>query len=238
MRLRQIRPLLTALLMTAAFGCAPDSDENEYEGRCQAPDGVNAAPGTILEALQLIDALPRPVTVACVLESLDRPMTLIGSTSPFSAQPAFGETAPRIFAIYNTLVLSVVPDGDGSHVIEFAEDRPNARSVKAELNMPVEGEMALSDAFDHLEQGNGGSICGSCHKQEQLAADIDYATAYESQALRPTPNDAISMWDIQDQAEACDPNTTPERCAIYDAIFYRGDVLEGDFPRPLPTLYD
>lgn len=229
---------MLALGALGSAACSEESAETVYPNRCHAPGGVNASPGTILEALEFIDALPRPTTVACVLEALDRPMNVVGSSSPFSAQPAAGEAAPRIFAIYTTLVLSVVPDGDGSHVIEFAEERPNARSVKAELAMPVVDELRLDDAFDHLDREGVGSICGSCHKNEQPAFDIHYADAYESQALRPTKNDLITLYDMEVQAEACDVGATPERCAIYDAIFYRGEVVDSDFPRPLPTLYD
>lgn len=230
------RALFILVFLTS---CSADSSDTPelYPERCHAPDGVNAAPSTIFEALTFIDSLPRPVTVPCVVESLARPMSIIGSTSPFSAQPAAGDEAPRIFAIYETLVLSFVPDGDGSRVLEFAEERPNARSVKAELKMPVEGELVFAEAFDHLEM-NTGSVCGSCHKNEQPAWDIDYANAFESQALRPTRNDVVDLYTIFEQAEACDSQITPDRCDIYDALFYRGDVLDGDFPRPLPTIFD
>ncbi len=233
------RLAVLALLFLAA--CSPEASETPetdlYPDRCHAPEGINAAPKTIFEALTFIDSLPRPVTVPCVVEALERPMSVIGSTSPFSAQPAAGDEAPRIFAVYETLVLSFVPDGDGSHVLEFAEERPNARSVKAELKMPVDAELVFAEAFEHLEMGTG-SVCGSCHKNEQPAWDIDYANAFESQALRPTPNDVVDLYSIYDQAEACDPETTPDRCEIYDALFYRGEIEDGDFPRPLPTIFD
>ncbi len=230
------RALLTFVFLTS---CSSDTDDTRerYPDRCRAPADVNAAPSTIFEALTFIDSLPRPVTVPCVVEALARPISIIGSTSPFSAQPAAGDEAPRIFAIYDTLVLSFVPDGDGSHVLEFAEERPNARSVKAELKMPVEGDLDFAEAFDHLQMETG-SVCGSCHKNEQPAWDIGYANAFESSALRPTRNDLVDLYSIFEQAEACDSQITPARCDIYDALFYRGEVLDGDFPRPLPTIFD
>jgi len=230
--------IFSLFLLAACSPGASDTPEAElYPDRCHAPDGVSAAPKTIFEALTFIDSLPRPVTVPCAVEALERPMSIIGSTSPFSAQPAAGDEAPRIFAIYDTLVLSFVADGDGSHVLEFAEERPNARSVKAELKMPVTAELVFTEAFEHLEMETG-SVCGSCHKNEQPAWDIKYANAFESQALRPTPNDVVDLYTIFEQAEACDEETTPDRCEIYDALFYRGEIEDGDFPRPLPTIFD
>ena len=218
-------------------GCSATTEEDPYADRCAVPQDVDAAPTTIKGALDFIDALPRPVTVACVVEALERPFVVTASSSPFSAQPAAGEVAPRIFIVRETLVISVVPDGDGSHVIEFSEERPNARSVKAELAMPVEGTLDPAAAFDHLLM-NTGSVCGSCHKNEQPAWDIEYAQAFESQALKPTRNDLVTLEGIVAQANACDANATPSRCEIYDALLYRGGVMDGDFGRPLPTIFD
>ena len=228
---------LMALMASMLGGCAETADEPVYPGRCQAPDGVDAAPKTIEGAMLLADSLPKPLSVSCFVESLQRPMTVIGSTDFISAQPAAGREAPRIFAIYDTLIISFVPDGDGSKVLEFAEERPNGLSVKAELKMPATGPVTRQLPFEHILEP-GGTTCGTCHAFEVLDPTIDYAEAYSSEAIRPAVSRTMRLSDLEVSAEECDPEATPDRCGIFDALFYRGEVRDGDFPRALPTIYD
>jgi len=234
-----MRHILSCFLI-GLLGCAESEGEPlpVIEGRtCTTPDGQTGSPQTIKEVLDLIDALPRPVTVECFIDSLDRPLKMIGSTSIFSAQPAHSDDAPRIFAVIETLIISWVPDGEGSKLLEFAEERPFARSVKAEVHMPVEGEFSYADAFDHLLRSDGhSSTCGICHGQEARAPDIDYAIAFESLALRPRELDMVTVQRMRNLHEACNAEETPERCAIYDAMF-RGSVEDANFGRTLPTFF-
>lgn len=231
--------IVVCFFVLVAAGCAPpDESEPTYEGRCQAPDGVDAAPRTIEDAVYLLDSLPKPVTVECFVESLERPMTVIGSTDFISAQPAAGDAAPRIFAVYDTLIVSWVPDGDGSKVLEFAEEREGLMSVKAEINMPIEGTIAPEVAFDHIRNEGFGTVCGTCHVAEVVDPEIDYAEAYMSQAMKPALSETMRLDDLETVADWCDPKATPRRCRIWDAVFYRGDLVDGDFPRPLPSIYD
>ncbi len=232
---------LTAVIVLLLAACSPSDDRTadvEVDG-CRAAEGVDASPSTIEGVLALMNSLPKPVTVECFVESLERPMPIIGSLDTASAQPSNGEHAPRLFAIYGTMVISFVPDGEGSRVIEFAEQRPNLRSVKAELKMPIEDEATPEDAFEHIKQENGeGTICGTCHVDEERATDITYGEAYVSRAFRPTRPLTVTLDYVEAEHEACDPDATPRRCSIYDALFSRGNVYDGDFPRPLPTILD
>ncbi len=223
-----------------AVGCGESEPEQTDidEGRCRPPAGVSGAPQTIDGVIDLMNSLPKPVTVPCFVESLDRPMTVLGSSDVFSAQPAGGENAPRIFAVYDQMIMSFVPDGKGSTVLEFAEERGVNMSVKGEIVMPVEDEITADAAFEHIKFGEDGTVCGSCHQQEAQASDITYGDAYESLALRPARTEIVRLEDMQFQHEICDPELTPRRCQIYDALFYRGEVEDGDFPRLLPTIYD
>lgn len=221
-----------------ALGCGEDAVESDIdEGRCRPPTNVSGAPQTIDGVIELMNALPKPVTVPCFVESLDRPMTVIGSSDFFSAQPAAGDHAPRIFAVYDKMIMSWVPDGKGSTVLEFAEERGINLSVKAEIVMPVEDDITPEAAFEHIKFGDG-TVCGSCHRQEEQAPDVAYGDAYQSIALRPARTEVVRLSDMLFQHEVCDPELTPRRCEIYDAMFYRGDVEDGDFPRLLPTIYD
>lgn len=234
----QMRYFLGCVLV-GLTGCAEPEDVSPFEDErtCVTPSDQTGNPQTIKEVLDLINALPRPVTVECFIDSLDRPLKLIGSTSIFSAQPAHSDEAPRIFAANEGLIISWVPDGEGSKLLEFAEERPFARSVKAEVYMPVEGEFSYDDAFDHLLRSDGqSSTCGICHGQEVRAEDIDYAVAFESLALRPREMDMVTVQRMRILHEACDVEETPERCAIYEAMF-RGSVEDANFGRTLPTFF-
>lgn len=228
--------VLASLLGLSCAEEAADPIVFEAGRTCTAPEGMGR-PTTIKAVLDLIDALPRPVTVECFIDSLDRPLAMVGSTSVFSAQPAFSDEAPRIFAVNDTLIISWVPDGDGGKLLEFAEERPFSRSVKAEVVMPVEGEFKYSDAFDHLIQDDQAtSTCGICHGQETRAMDIDYGVAFESLALRPRDLDQVNVTRMRELKEACDPAQTPQRCKIWNAMF-RGPVEDTDFGRSLPTFF-
>lgn len=229
-----------AILVGATMfcGCAPDAEpEPTYPGRCAAPDGVESRPQSIEEAMLLADSLPKPLTVACFVEALDRPMKVIASTDFISAQPAAGADAPRIFVFYDQLIISFVPDGEGSHVIEFGEERPFAMSVKAELNMPVTGAVTPELPFEHIT-AEGGTTCGGCHAAEVRDDLIDYAEAYSSEAIRPALSQTVRLDGLEEAAGRCDPAESPERCEIFDALFYRGELSDADFPRSLPTIYD
>src|SRR5690348_2790353 len=72
-----------ALLAGLATACGPASEESGSPAsvpnpqpssapRCQAPPGVSAKPHSTDEAVQLLNALPKPTTVPCFLESLER----------------------------------------------------------------------------------------------------------------------------------------------------------------------
>src|SRR5688572_8125053 len=67
------------------------------------------APGSILEVVGQVNALPRPVTLPCFLATLPRPLEVHASQSIFSAQPAAGRRSPRMFIFSGALTLTIVP---------------------------------------------------------------------------------------------------------------------------------
>src|SRR3712207_6534727 len=77
---------------------------------CQ-PKGVPRNPTSIAEAVALVSALPRPLTVGCYLESLERPLRVNATSAVISLQPAAGPRNPRMFLFAGNLVSSIVPAG-------------------------------------------------------------------------------------------------------------------------------
>jgi hypothetical protein len=205
--------------------------------RCQAPEGVSNAPRSILQAINLVNALPKPVTLSCFLESLARPMLAYATEGIISAQPAVGARSPRVFLYYDPLILSVAPDGAGRHLVEFGELVSPTRSLKGEIEFPVEAELAPEAAFERLMFTDERTVCSICHAEEETTPLLDFTGAYVSRALRPSPDERVPLANVAIEAQLCDPELEPERCATLHALFDGGDVLEWDFPDEMLTFY-
>ena len=205
--------------------------------RCEAPPGLGS-PQTIAEAVALMNALPPPITIPCVIQSLDRPLAITATTSNISAQPAAGEGSPRIFVFSGPLVLSIVPDGTGRDLLEFGEPRGELDSLKGELKMPVAQPIPAGKPFDHLRFNEQVTVCGFCHRDERLAIDQDHPDAFISRALRPVDDRDVALEDLRAVHAACDPTLEPERCAILSAVFDHGPVIEQAFAEELGTIFD
>jgi len=209
----------------------PDAPDTR---RCIPPTDVSASPRTIDEAVTLLNALPAPVDIACFLESLDRPLKILATSSTFSAQPAFGAENPRIFLFAGELVMSVVPAGEGVKLLEFGEFVDEFQTIKGEVELPLEGELAPSDPYSRVlfEAGTG---CGLCHRNEHEVGTLDGVTQYASLAYQPALHHALAEEDVRAAHEAC-TDTDTERCAILSALFGHGPVLFTVFDENLPTF--
>ena len=227
------------LLRCAALLLIACSPETARETRtCFPSAGATGAPVTVAEAVALLNVLPRPVTAACFVESLDRPLGLAATRSTTSAQPAAGSRSPRIFLFSGPLIISVVAEGAGAEVLEFSElDLATERSVKAELHVPITATLRPEDPFTGFNFGSGATSCSLCHAGEEVAYTAGTARAFSSAALRPTDESLVSLPSLQQQAEACDAAAEPERCALLDALFEHGDVRSQAFPEELPTFF-
>jgi hypothetical protein len=236
--------LLASAMLSFACSAAPESDSGGAAGSppalpsiCKPPAGVSGSPRTIEEAVTLLNALPKPTSVACFLESLDRPLEISATSNIISAQPAFSAASPRIFLRLGQLVLSVVPEGAGSQLLEFSYLlEGDARSIKAELAMPLTDIAAPSAPYDHVlptepwAVARGGTVCGGCHGSEERHSKIDFATAYSSVAFRPNPSYRVSLENLVQAQKSCDLLAQPERCAMLTALFGHGTVAQAEFP--------
>ena len=231
------------LLLVSAFGCGsqPEAGTSEPAGRtptpgCRAPSGVSNAPHTIAETVGLINALPKPLSLPCFLESLARPLQINASISLFSAQPSSGARSPRIFLFQDATVMSIVPEGDGQQLLEFGEQRPEFRSLKAEIKFPVTTQLGPSAPFDTLLFNAQVTTCGVCHSGELQESEISGMRTFVSLALRPRPVDQVSALSLRHELEICDRNLEPQRCAMLDGLMGWGEVTDRSFPVEMATF--
>lgn len=227
--------MLLALLGSTA--CSPDAadpvadDDWLLERRCVAPEGLGS-PRHIDDIVPLVNALPMPVTLGCVLESLDRPITVAAMTSPFSAQPTEDPAGPRLFVLTGDLVMSIVTTGEATHTLELGEYIDVARTVKAELHFPIEAPVGPEAPYEGALFG-GASRCGGCHGDERPAAIVANVPSYSSTALAPEADRVVPTGFVRQHARDCS-DTAPEgddaqRCALLGAVFGHGEVVAGVF---------
>lgn len=230
--------LVVVALISGACGGDPDLEEPADVPRpkvrhCLPPEGFDGTPSDVQEIVDLINALPKPVTIPCLLETFDRPLELNATSNTFSAQPAFGPNNPRIFIFRDALLVSVVTKGDGRPLLELGWMRSDTRTVKAEIAFPVAEELSPAAPYDRLtEEGlnTDGTKCGFCHLGESLDPEIDVTAAYVSDLVRPPNNSVVDLDYLLWAYEGCDPEMEPDRCAMFDSIFAHGEVAY----RPLP----
>jgi hypothetical protein len=205
--------------------------------RCEPADGTTGSPTTIAETVDLINGLPRPVTIACFLQSLDRPLKIIATNSVISAQPAHGVDSPRIFLLLPGLSLSVVPDGKSRDLLEFGELVGAKRSIKGELHFPIEDTLTYASPFEGILRTTGGTICATCHATEEAVPYHGVDFAYESVAYRISQNFEVAFAHVESQYASCDAAVQPVRCANLAALFDQGEVSRGDFPADMPVFF-
>ncbi|MEM9457358.1 MAG: hypothetical protein AAGF11_24475 [Myxococcota bacterium] len=196
---------------------------------CPPPPGLGR-PATIEQVVDLVNALPKPTSLPCLLESLERPLAIYASTSTAGAQPATGPHNPRIFVLMGDLVMSVVSEGEARQTLELGLAIGERRSIKAELVFPVEGMLGPEAPYEQVEFGVGTS-CGVCHGAEAQVSTIDVATAWASDVFQDDPDQELSLSFLRQSARDCDPQAEPERCEMLGAIFGHGEVDAGDLAR-------
>ena len=193
---------------------------------CFAPEGMGD-PQTIEDVVRLINALEPPVTIPCLLESLERPIVVEASKSIQSAQPAFGPNNPRFLLHRDNLVISAVPKGDGRAVLEMSlEDPPGSgRSVKGELPFPVTEALPLGAAYTQIQSDLGGTKCVHCHISEEPTEATEAEGAFVSMRLETLRRNRVDPEYVDWVYSECDPAREPDRCAVLDSILGFGEVV-------------
>jgi hypothetical protein len=186
--------------------------------------------------MALINALPKPLTLSCFLESLARPLATYATFSVISAQPAVGARSPRIFLSIGANTMSIAPDGVGQALLEFGEARPNYRSLKAELEFPLLMPVLPSTPYDRVMFNDQITSCALCHADEVQDSSISGVRAFVSEAFRPTPGERVSLSSLQRELDSCDHTREPSRCSLLDGLLGWGPLVDFDFPEGMATF--
>ncbi len=207
---------------------ASENASLEEKSHCpQAPTHLRN-PTTIDQVTDLINALPKPLSVSCFVENLPTPLKVFAVNSSFSAQPSDGADSPRIFIINGNLVLSVVPAGVGKDHIEYGQFINSSETVKAELAFPVIDEVSKSQPYDQAKFG-AGTNCRVCHGQERPVTGFG-GDAFASAVLRPDPFARQSASRMRNLAVNCDKDADSFRCQILNSVFVKGRAQDAELP--------
>lgn len=195
-------------------------------------------PDSIDELLTMINALPKPMDATCFLKSLKRPLYVNASSSTMSVQPANTSKNPRIFIFKGNLILTLVPNGEGSLVLEFSELKNDVRSFKGEVALPVTKTIAPADPFIRITNG-ARTTCQGCHSSEQPEYKIGNVQVYSSKALKPSAGMDVPLSSLNYELYLCDfRKDYSSRCEFYRALLNFGEVQPINFPVDMPTLLD
>lgn len=213
-------PAIAAVPSSTAAPSEPPADE---ASAC-APRSERA-PRDIAQLMALLNALPRPTSLACVLESLPRPLDVYFTSSRASAQPAGSELSPRTFIVSGDLFLSIVPDGTAQDLLELGYRTSPERAVRGEIVLPLRGELEPSVLAAQIEGTDRSTTCGTCHGRETRVHDVFLGDlAFESEVIAPSARREVPLDTMRAEAARCDPSLERERCANLSALFDHGEV--------------
>lgn len=219
--------LLIVFLLMLPTSCSKNKEETTI-GDCTSVDASLRNPQSIGDTINLINALPKPASLDCFLNALQPPLKVFATNSSFSAQPAQGNSSPRIFILKDKLVLSVVPAGSGRTMLELGESS-SSQSFKGEIQFPVESTVTLSQIADHLSGGATVTSCASCHFAESKPSYQGQGPIYLSNILRPDESQRVGQTFMKIQAETCNSETNKYRCDILKAIYINGQATDASF---------
>lgn len=175
-----------------------------------------------------MNALPKPTTLSCFLESLERPLALYMTSSSQSLQPSPGARSPRTFVLRGQLEMSIVLAGNASETLEIAYRPTPKRSIKSEILFPLQTSVDMAHLFDRVLVGSS-TECGNCHTGE-VEEDFDGFPdgAWESAVIDPYEMFNVTLDDLRTENTKCDPSTEPDRCSMLSALLDHGPVQAGE----------
>lgn len=216
--------------------------EEEPHVVCTLPSGAPSRPAKIADLVTLLNLLPMPVTLPCLLDVLPKPYELTATRGRSSLQPAHDAENPRVFVFIDGLILSFVPDGPDRELLEVSEVQPgDATSVKGELEFPLKAPVAPSAFYDRVQRKDGieGTRCARCHNNDAVQPGAEYeGKAFVSQALRPLDAEIVPLSTLRELGTAC-KGVVSRRCDVFRAMLGEGEgtAKERLFPKTMPTMF-
>jgi hypothetical protein len=229
--------------------------------RCQAP--ANLGLDTIGDVVDWINAMPKPLTLACFIASLPRPIFYNATTSPLSAQPSLGRENPRVFIRSGAgLWLSFVTqeqshrtedpltgeaqqqwDLDGEQTLELSQgvEAPTPfQSIKAELAFPILAPLAAKAPFSRIVSADGHqTLCAGCHNGETAIDAVEGVPVFRSNMLRNPLIAEVAESDLRTYRRDCNPTETADawyRCQLLEALLGRGPMIWLSFDEAIPRF--
>jgi hypothetical protein len=213
--------LLAPLCLALLSGCHPTP------ARLTACAAHPSSPSTIDAAVARLNGLPSGADVACFVASLQRPLSVVAATSLTSAQPSPDAATPRLFLLLEGLVVTVLPDGDDSHLLELGQWVDGLRTVKGELELPASAPFAADAPYTRIMYQPGMTKCALCHRGE--AASTTVSGGWASDAYQPTNAALTPLSALAAAHDGCTSADTSPRCTFLHALFDFGEVRTGAF---------
>jgi hypothetical protein len=226
--------VLTLNLLYA--NCAGHASEEETslssQGTCGEglPESTRS-PATIEQLVNLINQLPKPLSIDCLIKSLKRPLKVFSVDSPSSLQPSVGMDNPRIFIINGNLVISVVPKGPGRFLLEMGQKISPTGTIKGELQFPVANDLTQDSPFTRILENGNGTSCRTCHTNEGRAIGSPSSYSYSSTLIPPSEQSRVDKIYLKSAAQFCNSSIDAYRCQMLRAIFIDGQAQDSVFPQ-------
>ena len=204
--------------------------------RCAPGLNATGAPRNIEQVVDLINSLPKPVTVACFVESLDAPLKVYASKSVASLQLSTGPEDPRWFIFSLPLIMSVTSDGPGADLLEMGVLQPgNTRTLLGELHMPVQTQIKHALPYDRISR-DAGTTCGFfCHQNEVRDPSVGFTEGFISKAIRAAPDSEVTLDSLRGVLSRCKSPSASPRCELLNALLVTGRGQREDFPPGMPV---
>ncbi len=123
----------------------------------------------------------------------------------------------------NQLLISVGPDGPGKSLLEFSQITDPTRSIKGEIEFPVQRELAVSEPYSRILKsfaGNRETTCSGCHFSEVRTRQITTGEAYESSIFFLNAFQRVPQSDLKNDTY---------RCKMLRTIFIEGMAVDVPF---------
>jgi len=228
------------IIIALLQACGGKAENPQTSDLCSSPPDIALV--DIQSVVDWINAMEKPLTLPCFIQSLPRPLRIQPAYSEFSAQPSPNAGSPRIFFFFDRLILTVAVDQDFAEMpyplleMSYLVDEPNLITTKAELKFPIVETLSAGSPYLDLSFNERISQCSFCHPRESIRETIEDKPVYQSTMLRPARPQPVER--LYQENIACEASREPHRCAMLASIVDHGELVPFQFPAGAPTIFD